>query len=104
MSYTRKTNHIFFRYFLDSGSLSGVEATKYLNVLFDSAPTFSSHVSQHTRRALRSRGAVCRFSRDIRSPNSFINLFIAVSISQVEYASVFLFIYSFTLKALTGVT
>lgn len=57
-------------------------------MLFDSALTFSPHVDQLTRRALRSLGAVCRFSRDFRSPNSFLKLFKTLCIPQLEYASV----------------
>lgn len=88
MSYTRKTIPIFFRYSIDDGFLSRVDEIKDLGLLFDSALTFSPHVTQLTRRALRSLGAVCRFSRDLQSPHSFLKLFMALCIPQLEYASV----------------
>lgn len=88
MSYSRKTNRTLFCYSINGGYLSRVEEIRDLGVLFDSALTFSPHVTQLTRRALRSLGAVCRFSREFRFPSSFLKLFRTLCIPQLEYASV----------------
>lgn len=73
ITYSRKTHPFQFSYSLIKARLSKVSEVRDLGVLFDSSLSFTPHIRQLAGRALRSLGAVCKFSRDFTSPVPFLN-------------------------------
>lgn len=88
MTYTRKTDSILFSYNINSEALPRVVEVKDLGVKFDSKLSFSPHVREITRRALRSLGVVCRLSKEFTEPGSLLKLYTTICRPQLEYASV----------------
>lgn len=88
ITYSRKTHPFQFSYSLNNARLSKVSEVRDLGVLFDSSLSFTPHIRQVVGRALRSLGAVCRFTRDFTSPVPFLKLYSSVCLPQLEYSSV----------------
>lgn len=88
MTYTRKTDSILFSYDINGEALPRVGEVKDLGVNFDSKLSFSPHIREVTRRALRSLGIICRLSKEFKEPGSFLKLYTSICRPQLEYASV----------------
>lgn len=88
MTYTRKTDSILFSYNINGEALLRVGEVKDLGVNFDSKLSFSPHIREVTRRALRSLGVICRLSKEFEEPGSFLKLYTTICRPQLEYASV----------------
>jgi hypothetical protein len=84
--FTRKTNSIYFNYFVGDLLIIRTDCVKNLGVMLDSKMHFHRHVDYLHSRALKLLGLIRFVTYNFSSLDSLKVLYIAVIRSKLEYA------------------
>jgi hypothetical protein len=88
ISFTRKTNSIYFNYYVDNLLIVRTDCVKDLGVMLDSKLYFHRHIDNLYSRALKLLGLICFITYNFSSLDCLKVLYTTLVCSNLEYASV----------------